>query len=245
MLAFWRKLLHPRMPSRRVWVALAIVLIGLGLHAPVLRALAWPLIANEPAQDASYLCLHGTEHCVDGDDAFDRAADWYHEDSAREILVLDSPPSRLVEIGALPSLEQRCRRELVGRRVPDEAIQRLAGRAIDDWDGAHVLADWLRDHPAARIALVCSRFNGGRLRYVVGRVMEQGIAARIRIVAPPTPHGVERNWWRSRDGVKDFMFAWLGLVYAWSEGENRLAPQSWTIAEYQAMLRETFGEAPP
>jgi hypothetical protein len=245
MLAFFRKLLDPRRLSRRRWAAIAIVLVVLVLHTPILRALAWPLIVHEPSQNARFLCLRGGEHCVDGDDAFPRAADWYHADPARRILVLDSPPSRLVEAGILPSLERRCRTELGRQGVPDEAIQRVPGTSCDDWDNALLLGDWLREHPGERISLLCSRFGGARLRCILDKTVERSAAARIRISAPPIPQGYEVNWWRSRWGIKDFMYAWLSLIYAWCEGEQRVPHQSWSISDYRAILRKTFGEAPP
>jgi hypothetical protein len=44
--------------------------------------------------------------------------------------------------------------------------------------------------------------------------------------------------------MKEFAYAWLGLACAWWEGADRVVPQPWTVAEYQALLGRTFGEAP-
>jgi len=60
----------------------------------------------------------------------------------------------------------------------------------------------------------------------------------------PDPECRVGSWWRSREGVKDFMYAWLDLFYAWAEGENA-GPLPAGAAAFQEEIRAKIGEAPP
>jgi hypothetical protein len=63
-------------------------------------------------------------------------------------------------------------------------------------------------------------------------------------------HGVtdprydETSWWRSRDGIKGWLFGWLDLAYAWKVGEQRVIPPRCSMEEYQALFDKNLGEVP-
>ncbi len=98
-------------PLRRTVIALLVVLALVLLHSLILRTLAWPLQSADPAAPAECFCLHGDESGIDGFDALDRAAE---RGRAGGLILLILPrTSRVVEIGAAPSFEQTCRRELI------------------------------------------------------------------------------------------------------------------------------------
>jgi hypothetical protein len=212
-------------------------------HGPILRGLALPLVADEPAGDASFVCLGGTEYGVDGEGAFDWAAAWCGAAATRRVLLLEPQPSRPVEIHVIPSFAEIARRELAKRGLSPAAVASIPGETRDDWDEAYLLAVWLRNHPAARVVLFRSRFDSGKMRYMLHTVLGH-LANRVQILAPIGRDGGESRWWRSRDGVKAFMFGWLDLAYTWGQGENRFVPRLVSTAEYQSMLQKTFGEAP-
>jgi hypothetical protein len=136
------------------------------------------------------------------------------------------------------------RRELARRGVHDAAITTIAGSARDCWEEAGLLGTWLGQHPGEEMTLVCGRFNSGQVRRILDSVLGRQEAARVRIRALADPDYDETNWWRSRRGVKGFMFGWLGLAYAWGEGKDRIAPPRWSVQEYQSLLDETYGKAP-
>ena len=123
--------------------------------------------------------------------------------------------SRLVEVGAVPSFEQTCRRGLAKRGVPEDKVEAIRADARNTWDEARALGDWLNQHPQATISLACSPFAGGRLRYVFNKVFGPHNGSRVHLAALPDPSSAAAAWWRSRNGVKDFMYSWLDLAYTW------------------------------
>lgn len=229
---------------RRLAVALAVVLGIWIVHAPVLRSLARPLVADESVGDANLICLHEREFEVEGKDGFDLAAKWRREDPARSVVLIVPFPSRAVEVGAMPPFEEIAQRQLTDRGVPKGAILVASGNARNDWEKAGVLQAWLRDHPGRQLILVSSRFHSGSLRYVLDTVLDPGDAARIHLLAVADPSCGEGNWWKSRSGVKAFMFGWLDLSYAHLFGAGGDVAPTWSVAEYRTLLKEAFGEAP-
>ncbi|MGA2066060.1 MAG: hypothetical protein ABSG86_13890 [Thermoguttaceae bacterium] len=222
-------------------IVLAAIVAG---HALVLRMLARPLVSEQPPGAAAVLCLQGDEDGVEGDRTLDEAARWCREAPGRQVLLLEPWPRRVVELGIVPSFEQMVRRELTGRNISNAAIVTLRGKALDDWERARLLRAWLEQNPAAEVVMACGRFHSGRIRYVFDAVLGRPLATRVRIRPVADPDYDPAYWWRSRQGVKDVMFGWLGLAYAWGEGPQRITPSRWTAAEYQSLARETFGKAP-
>jgi hypothetical protein len=156
---------------------------------------------------------------------------------------LEPWPRRVVELGIVPSFEQMVRRELTGRGVSNAAIVTLRGKVRDDWESARLLGSWLQQNPAAEVVMLCDRFHSGRVRYVLDSELGRPLAAQVRILAVANPDYDPACWWCSRQGVKDVMYGWLGLAYAWEQGPQRSAPLRWTAEQYQSLLTETYGEA--
>jgi hypothetical protein len=224
--------------------ALAVAgLLWLG-HGWLLYLAARPLVCDEPFSGAAFLCLQGSEFGIEGAEFLPDAVAWQRESEARRLLLLEPCPRRVAAIGVIPSFAEICRRELRRQGVPDSAALSLAAAAGDDWDKAHFLADWLRQHPGENVALLCARFHSGQARYVFSRVLGSE-ARRVRIVASPLPGYDEHSWWRTRAGVRNFMFAWLDRGYSWWQGEQAARPEKLTAAQYMALLKHTYGEAPP
>ena len=173
-----RRLVFRRCPGRRTMIVLAaLVILGLG-HGPILRLLAWPLMAEGTAQRADFYCLHGDEFGADGYEPFEHAAAWYAEGPARKVLLLLPPDSRIVEIGAVPSFERMCRQELDKRGIPASDVE--TARAAPD-------AAW---GEARRACLVAgTRGRNGRLGlHVRGAAAGCGTSS-TRPSVLPTPHG--------------------------------------------------------
>ncbi len=201
-----------RFPSRRTVIVLA-VLVVLGLaHAPILRLLAWPLMARESSLQADFYCLHGAEFSAEGFQPFDHAAAWHAEAPGRKILLLLPPDTRVVEIDAVRSFEAMCRSELDKQRIPPSDVLSIRAASRDAWGEARAMAEWLGEHPGATVVLACNPLKSGRLRYVFDKVIGPADAARVRLVLLAKPRAAAAAWWRSRSGVKDFMYAWLELI---------------------------------
>jgi hypothetical protein len=226
---------------RRVLVVFA--LLGLvALHPFLLRMLAWPLQSADSPEPASFYCLHGRELGISGFQSLDRAAEW-HAGTDGTILLILPRTTRIVEIGAVPSFEQTCRRELAKRGVPSDAIQPLGLEVCNTWDEARVLAEWLKERPQATVSLACSPFTGGHLRYVLDRVLGPDDSPRVHLISLADPAYPPARWWCSRTGVKDFMYGWLNLLYAGRDDSDTPVVRA-SAAAFRDVVAARIGEAP-
>jgi hypothetical protein len=233
-----------RFLGRRTLIGLAVLLILALLHGVILRMLAWPLQAGDSSAGCDCFCIHGGELGADGFEPFDLAAEWQAEAAGRKILLLLPQTSRIVEVGAVPSFEQMCRRQLTKRGVPAADVWSIRAEARDAWEEAHALGGWLKAHPASTVRITCSPFGSGLLRYVFNKVLDPAEAARVRLAVLADPNCRIESWWRSREGVKGFMYSWLELIYTWAKGEEA-CPATEGAAAFQQELRGRIGEAAP
>jgi hypothetical protein len=239
---FHRCLVLKRRLSRRAWIGLAVLLLlGLG-HGLILRLLAWPLMARETSVESDWFCIRGTELGTDGYEPYDAAAAWYGKSAGRKVLLILPRMTRIVEIGAVRSFERTSRDEFSKRGVPSADIVSLHADARDIWGEVYAVNDWLKGHADAKITMACSPFNSGRLRYVLHKVAgSEGV--RVGLLWLPDPETDLERWWRSRRGVKDFMYAWLELTYARMEGDQaRPFPNG--ADSFQQEIRARIGETP-
>jgi hypothetical protein len=227
---------------RRALIVLFVLMVLLVLHPLLLRMFAWPLQCANSADPADFFCLHGRESGLDGFQSLDRAAEW-HAATGETILLISPRATRIVEIGAAPSFEQMCRRELAKRAVPTGDIQTLDVEACNTWDEARALAAWLKQHPQATLSLACSPFAGGRMRYVLDRVLDPGESPRVRLVSLADPAYPPASWWRSRTGVKNVMYAWLDLLYARRDDSDTPVAQA-SAAAFRDAVAARIGEVP-
>ncbi len=233
---------------RKIWIRCGVLLaivLALGLaHAPLLRLAARPLVDEQPAGDAAFLCIEGSELGVAGDPTLEAVAAWFRADPARRILLLEPWPQRTVELRLVPSFEQMARRGLARQGVPGKSVVTLRGSPRDDWQHAEVLGKWLARQPDVEVVWVADRFQSNRMRYVLRRMLDPAAAARVRILALAAPEYDETNWWRSRCGLKGFLYGWLWLAYAWGEGDAPAPPLRRSVRQYESLLAETYGRPP-
>jgi hypothetical protein len=195
------------------WLVAGALVLGVFLaRGPLLRGLAGLLIAEGPDRAVAGVVP------VRGDRMHDAAAARVR-DGATEVLLIERVPLRHEALGVIPVRTEIDRRALEARGAPAPAIRVLSEQTLDDWDGARVLRDWLRDRPEAHVAVLCDRFGSRRQRIILDRVLGPD-AARVHVVALPDRRYDETNWWRSKDGVAGW---WEGLVtlgYVWLAGEG-------------------------
>ena len=225
---------------------LAVAFVWL-LHPLVLRLLARPLQSADPDAPSEYFCLRGGEQGIDGFDAFDRAAQWHRTMAGQgraggTILLVLPRTSRIVEIGAVPSFEQTCRRELLNAGLLRLTLSRFPAIPTTPGTRLRALADWLARHPRATVSLACGPYTAGEQRYVFDKVLGPRDSRRVRLMCLPDPACPPDSWWKTRTGVKEFMFAWLELLYAWCHGDDAPAPQP-SAAVFESEVRTTIGEA--
>jgi hypothetical protein len=236
-------------PSRRglCWLLiLASVVAGLWLlHAPALRLLAGLLIVEEPIDDVPYVAVLGRGDGHDGFRCYDVAVSFYRQKPSRGILLIEPSPSRLTEIGIVPTLTHFSERVWDCRHVPREAVSAIHSHGRDDWATAHAIQTWLTEKPGASITLLCDDFRSAHLRGVLDTVLDPTQATRVRVHGLPAQLYDETNWWTSRAGIKAFGIQWLRRLYGWCVGGDHPPPPRHSVDDYQRHVRQAFLEATP
>lgn len=221
----------PRRWWRGRW--LFLLLAALALFAGrgwILWALALPLIGEGQPSGADYLLV------VEGDCLFDRAARIYHSGDSRDLLVVRRSPQRLQRMGILPTTDALARRELVARGVPEDRIAVLPGEVITDWEMARQLGHWLAEHTDARVCLVCDRFDGRRMKYIVRSVLSEAESGRVGFLLLPHRWYDETNWWKGKRGWLALLGGYLRLGYTSLIGEDRDEWREWDVDRYSREL---------
>jgi hypothetical protein len=177
------------------------------------------------------------------DGAFDVVAGLYREAPSRRVVLVEPAPIRLVQAGFLPTFEAICRRELEARGIPQNSVAVVGRGARNGWDEARLAAAWFEANPSARVAILCDRFSSGALRSILDAVLPPEHAARIRIVALPSRRYDETDWWQSRTGVRQFMYAAIARAYVSWVGEPDEVPTAQSPEDFEQMLEQIVAEA--
>jgi hypothetical protein len=224
-------------PRRRWWrrgLLLALVL-GASLYwfrVPLLRRVATYLVVDEPAAATDYLLILPG---VDG--RYDYAARQYHAGSVFHILLLQRRPGRLEKMGLQPSFEALSQRELAARGVPQDTITLIPVGVRNDWDRGRFLHDWLQHQPGVRVALLCDRFGGRRMRQIFDETLGPKCAAQLRVISLPDRLYDESNWWQHRVATVDLFASYIRFAYARFCGEPAEEGNEWDPKAYLRSLR--------
>jgi hypothetical protein len=212
---------------------LAVVLIL--THRPLLRLLAWPLVADgsgetRSAEPASAIVLGNADRSL----AY--VADQVRNSPGARALLIEASPTRLEMFGIFsPRVEaERC--ALLQRGVPDSSIEILAGAARTDWDRARALGRWLTEHPGRDVALVCGQFGSRRQKVILDRVLGAD-AARVRLAILAERGYDATNWWQAKEGLLDWWNGMVKLSFVWLVGEGDEPEPGWDPEAYEGALR--------
>ncbi len=223
--------------SRRLLLGLALFGCLWLLRAPLLSGMARLLIADGPPGEFDVVWVR--PEC---DGVFDVVAGLYREAPSRRIVLVEPAPIRLVQVGLVPSFEAICRREFGARGIPQNAVTVVGRGARNGWEEARAAAEWLHAAPDARVLLLCDRFRSGAERSILNAVLGPDAAARVRILALPSRNYDETDWWRSRKGVRQFMYATLSRLYVGWAGEPKEIPERQSPEDFERMLDQLAAE---
>jgi hypothetical protein len=222
-----------QMTKRRKWCALltaAILIVVAIVHAPILRGLARGLIVDQSANKTDYICLldwFGGDHC------YDVAANLIYENPNRHILLVGPGPSRIEQIGAMPSFEEIGRRELTTLGVQPDSISFVQGGRYNDWEDARSLAAWFREHHQGSVLVLCDQFHSALFRDVLDAVLPAADADRVFVQSLPSRQCDDTNWWKCRPGYRNFAAAWLLRLQFWLGGGDIPPSRDRNASEYQ------------
>ena len=220
---------------RRWYAALLIGLVVASclylFRVPILRGVGSYLVVDEPAAADDVVLVGRSDGC------YELAAHLYRSGSVAGILLLEHRPERLERMGFLPTFTTLTRRELTAQGVPPSAITVLSGETHTDWDHARRLRDWLQRQPGHDLVILCERFDGRRLRYILDRVLGADYAGHVHLLALPQQPYDERDWWRNRLGIAHVFDCYVRLAYVRLWGEDRLEWHEWDPDDFKKRLR--------
>lgn len=225
-------------------VAVAAAVVGAALfHAPLLRGIVRPLVAEQPTSDCDGICLISNLQSPEGDRCYYVAAKLWRENPAAAALIVEPPENRIVAAGGLPSFAAISRRELSVRGLPDNAVSILPSDGNDDWAIARSLNDWLLKHPESVAVVLCDEFHSGRLRAAIDETLGSARAKQMRIAPLPDRRFNRGDWWKTRVGARTVGMEWIMLLRHWLCGREPCPPPA-AAGDYERNLIESWGEGP-
>jgi hypothetical protein len=87
------------------------------------------------------------------------------------------------------------------------------------------------------VLVLCDRFAGRDLRFVVSQVTQPGEAQRVAFRSLPNHRYDETNWWRNRAGVRALAGAAFDLAYDALHGEDAPPVNEFDPDQYERELR--------
>lgn len=180
-----------------------------------------------------------------GDNRYADAARLFRAASYRSILLIERHADPIAVIGAVPTDITLARQTLIEANVPPDALHTLHGDAHDSWSQARQLTQWLDTHRNAQVLVLCDRFHTRYQRHVLDATLSADAAARLRLCGLPRATHDETNWWKSRVGVKDLMFAYLRLFHLRFCSDPNRTMQSWSPDAYERSLDHLAREVAP
>src|SRR5262245_32540511 len=177
-------------------------------RVPILRTAGSVRVSNDGFVPSTRVAIR------DGDRRYEAAAGVLAAGRAEGVLIVQEAPTRLQQLGVLPTGEVKDRRELARLGVPDERIELVLGQARTAWDWTQQLGGWMDRHPGATVLVLVNRFDSRHDRLVLRRVLSAEQFARIRLAALPHREHNERTWWHHKEGVLAFGNRFLALGHA-------------------------------
>ncbi len=231
-------------PIRRTLLFATLAVAVWLLHAPLLQFLAQLLIADQPDGDYQLVCIASRNGWPADDWCYDAAAERFLAKSSCNILLVQPPDNRLIELGIAPTFEAISRRELELRGVPQTSISVVRSKICGERAAIEAIRPRLSQQPNNSAVLLCNLFYSARIRLLVDRVLDPNQATRVRVRGVPSQQCDATNWWKSRDGYKVFGDAWLRQLFHWCGGSDEAA-SSYSADDYQRKVLQSFSEDTP
>jgi uncharacterized SAM-binding protein YcdF (DUF218 family) len=171
---------------------------------PILRLAGNFWVVNESPQASDAIVILS-------DDDYDavrasRAADLFKADWAPRIVA----SGRYLRPYA--SIAELMQHDLADRGVGADAVLRFPNRARNTLEEAGAVSTLLSSHGWKKILIVTSNYHTRRARYIYDHVLAPG--TELRVVAAPDPVYDPNSWWRTREGLKTFLYETLGYIVA-------------------------------
>ncbi len=219
--------------TRRVLTLSVFTAVFALFHRPILTEFARALVASNDLQLDDHILIWS------GDQCYDVAAELFHRNPDRRILMVNSYPNRLEQMGLVDSERSRFHKELTNRSVPDASQVAIDGVARDDWESGELLSRWLKENPQVTVAILSDEFQSAQLMTKLRRVLGSE-AKRITIYALKDRRFNSSNWWKSHPGRRACALSWISRIDSYVRGvpEKRLN-KAWDPEEYERELNDS------
>lgn len=179
-------------------VAFAIVAIP-SLREPVLRAVGWALVVDQPVAPADFIVL-----TLDSDGAGAlEAADLVQSGVAKRVAVFDDPPSaeefEFTRRG-LPYEDAGARQIRQLRSLGVTQVVQISRTDGTEGEG-QMLPLWSDEQRLRSIVVVAGKDHSRRVRRVLDRVMK-GHPTQVTVKAARYSPFDPDQWWRNRGGIR-------------------------------------------
>jgi hypothetical protein len=201
------------------------------LHAQILRGLAHVLVVEEIALQATAVVV-----LEEGDRRFD-VAERLHRDQGSRVLLYRRRLDRLERIAIRMPSDEISRRELRERGVPESDMQSLREVPRGRSQLIRVLNEWLKEHPADSVDLLCDRFTSRAWKRVVAHGVDAGVERRIHMVPLRKREFDETNWWHCKEGMVGFVNGYLILGFQLFGGSEEPEGRECTTEDFAAAFR--------
>lgn len=204
----------PKQPLRTILatgaVLLALLLLVLAFHAPILTGIANYLIISDNLQPADAIFLLNS----DVNTRPFRASELYKQGLAPVIIIARSENTPTVDMGLMPNDTDVSVGVMKKLGVPPEQITVLPipGGVTSTFDEAEVLRQYIQAHPIHRIILVTSAFHTRRVRWIFEKTLA-GLPIELEMVAVPYAGFNQNNWWKNEVGLITLNNEYIKLIY--------------------------------
>jgi uncharacterized SAM-binding protein YcdF (DUF218 family) len=191
-----------------------MLLMGLILHRPLLRALGDYLIVSDPpaSADAIFLLNGGLRVRPQ------RAAELYRDGYAPKVVITRAAPEVLIGHEQFRSVTDIALEVLREEGVADSSLILLPapGGARSTEDEARALEAYLRDRPVRRLLVVTSDYHTRRTRWTLRRELDRP-SLDLRMV-PAREEFSGDEWWRTEEGLILNFEEYIKLAHTWLRG---------------------------
>ncbi|HEX2776749.1 MAG TPA: YdcF family protein [Candidatus Acidoferrales bacterium] len=205
--------------SKLLFLIFVVVLVAILYVAryPILRFAGDIWIVDETPQVSDVIVILSDDNY--GADRAARAAQLFKSGMAPRVLA----SGRLLRPYA--GIAELMERDLKALGVPANAIVPVTHRATNTREEAIADAQAIAAHGWKKVLLVTSNYHTRRANYIFERALPAG--TELRVVSAPDSEYDPNNWWRTRNGLKRFLYESAGYVVAMWEMRHSEVQTSW------------------
>jgi uncharacterized SAM-binding protein YcdF (DUF218 family) len=186
-----------------IFVVVFVAILYLARH-PILRFAGDFWIVDQTPQVSDVIVILSDDN-YEADRAT-RAAQLFRSGMAPRILA----SGRLLRPYA--GIEELMQRDLKGLGVPANAIVPVTHRGTNTREEAIADAQAIAAHGWKKVLLVTSNYHTRRADYIFERTLPAG--TELRVISAPDSDYDPNGWWRTRNGLKRFLYEAVGYFVA-------------------------------